>query len=111
MQKKNAALRRHSTDARTQLSSLASEGARIETTSHILLSDLFQTCDLVRLRSLLSFNDVEFDFIALFQAFVAVNLDRAIVHEDIRPIITPDKSVPFCVVEPLHLALVLSHVP
>ena len=48
-----------------------------------------QANDLIRLRSFASFNNVELDFIAFLQAFVAVNLDRTVMHEDICSTIAP----------------------
>ena len=74
------------------------------------LSDFFQPSYLVCLRSFLSLNDVKFDIVAFFQALIPVDLDRAVMHENIRPVVTPDKSIPLGVVKPLHLALILSHV-
>ena len=67
--------------------------------------------DLIGLRPFLPLNNIEFYFIALFQAFVSIVLDGAVVHEDIWSIIAPDKAITFCVVEPLDLAFVLRHKP
>lgn len=66
---------------------------------------------LVGLRTLLTFNDVEFDFVAFFQTFVPIDLDGAVVHKDVRTLIASDKSITLCVVKPLDLACVLSHEP
>ena len=63
----------------------------------------------VRLRAFLSLDDVEFHVIALFQCFVTIQLDCRVVNENIWPVITSDESVALGVVEPLHLAFVLSH--
>jgi hypothetical protein len=65
---------------------------------------------LICLRALLPLDDVELDFVALFEGFVAVELNRAVVHEDVRPIIPADETVALRIVEPLHLAFVLGHV-
>jgi hypothetical protein len=64
---------------------------------------------LIRLRPLLALNDVEFHVIALLQALVSIHLNRAVVDEHIRPVVPADKTVAFRIVEPLHLAFVLSH--
>ena len=45
---------------------------------------VFEPDHLVRLRTLRSLDDVEFDLIAFFQAFVAVILYGAVVDEDVR---------------------------
>jgi hypothetical protein len=65
---------------------------------------------LICLRALLPLDDVELDVIALFEGFVAIELNRAVVHEDVRPIIPADETVALRIVEPLHLAFVLGHV-
>ena len=62
----------------------------------------------VRLGAFLPLDDVEFDVIALFQSFVAIQLDCRVVNENIWSIITSDESVALGVVEPFHLAFVLS---
>jgi hypothetical protein len=59
--------------------------------------------DLVSLGALGALNDVEFDFVALFEGLVAVELDGAVVHEDVCPVISAEKTVSFCVVNPLRL--------
>lgn len=65
--------------------------------------------DSVRLRAFLAFHDVELDLIAFFERFVSVQLDRRIVNEYIRPVVTSDESVALGVVKPLNLSFVLSH--
>src|SRR3984885_1960643 len=65
---------------------------------------------LVCLWALLPLDDVELDLIAFFQRFVSIELDRAVVHEDVRPIISSDETIALRVVEPLDLAFVLGHV-
>src|SRR5277367_3172028 len=88
----------------------AESSAHIDNSAFRRLGDFFQASHLVRLGSFLSLDDVEFNVVALFQALIPVDLNRAIMHEHIRSVLTPDKSVPLGVVKPLHLALVLSHV-
>jgi hypothetical protein len=66
---------------------------------------------LISLRALLSLNNVKFYFVAFFQTFVPIDLDGAVVHENVRSIIASDKTVAFCVVEPFDLAFVLRHEP
>jgi len=63
----------------------------------------------VRLRAFLAFDNVELDFIAFFERFVSVQLNRRVVDEYIRSVVTSDESVALGVVEPLDLAFVLSH--
>lgn len=65
--------------------------------------------DRVRLRALLALDNIELNFIALFERFVAVQLDRRVVNKYIRSVFTPDESIALGVIEPLHFALVLSH--
>src|SRR5579859_5966263 len=68
------------------------------------------TKHLVGLRTLLPLDDVKFDLVSLLQTLVPIQLDRAVVHEDIRTIVPSDEAVSLRVVEPLHLAFVLGHV-
>ena len=63
----------------------------------------------IRLGTFLTLDDIELDFVALFQCFIAVQLDRRIMDENIRPVIAPDESVSLGVIEPLDLPFVLSH--
>jgi hypothetical protein len=65
----------------------------------------------VRLRALLSLHDVEFDLVSLFEALVAVQLDRAVMHEDIWTIFATNEPIALSVVEPLHFAFVWRHEP
>jgi hypothetical protein len=67
--------------------------------------------DLVSLWALLPLDDVEFYFVAFFEAFVAVDLDGAVVDENVRTIFAPDKAITLRIVEPLDFACVLSHEP
>ena len=71
----------------------------------------FRAGDLVGLGPLLALHNIEFDFVALFQTFVTVKLNRAVVDENIRSIIAANESIAFCVVEPLHFSFVCSHEP
>ena len=57
----------------------------------------------------LALNDVEFHFVAFFQGFIAVELNRRVMHENIWPVITSDESVALGIVEPLNLTFELSH--
>ena len=63
----------------------------------------------IRLGTFLTLDNVELNFVALFQRFVAVQLDCRVVDEYIRPVFTSDESVAFGVVKPLDLTFVLSH--
>ena len=56
-------------------------------------------------------NDVEFDLVPFFQALVSIELDRAVMHKHVGSIVTADEAVSLRVIEPLHFAFVLSHVP
>lgn len=69
------------------------------------------TDNLVSLRALLSLNNVEFYLVAFFEALVSVYLYGAVVYKNVRSIVASDKSVPFRVVKPLHLSLILRHEP
>ena len=54
--------------------------------------------------------DVELDGIAFLQALVSIQLDGAVVDKDIgAAVVTSQKAIALCVVEPLHCALVLCH--
>ena len=66
---------------------------------------------LVRLWPLLALYDVELHIVAFFQTLVSVHLNGAVVYEHVGSVISTNKPVPFGVVEPLHFASVLSHVP
>ncbi len=63
----------------------------------------------IRLRAFLAFYYVKFDFIAFFERFVPIQLDRRVMDEYIRPVITSDESIALGVIEPLYLTFVLSH--
>jgi len=70
---------------------------------------IFETDDRICLGTLLTLNDVELYVIALFQGFVAIQLNCGIVNEYIRSVVAADESVPLGVVKPLDLPFVLSH--
>lgn len=61
------------------------------------------------LRALLALRNVKFNRVAFLQALVAVQLDRAVVHKYIRPIIPANEPIAFSVVEPLDCSPVLRH--
>jgi hypothetical protein len=65
--------------------------------------------DAIRLWAFLALHDIEFDLIALFQRLIPVQLNRRVMHEDIRPVLATDESVTLGIVEPLDLPFVLSH--
>jgi hypothetical protein len=72
-----------------------------------LVTNFFQTRDLIGLGALAALDDVEFNLIALFETFIALALDGAVVNEDVCPAIAAEEAVTLCVVKPLHGALVL----
>ena len=63
----------------------------------------------IGLRTLLALNDVEFDLVPFFQAFVSIELDRAVMDKHVGAVIPANESISLRVVEPLHFAFVLSH--
>jgi hypothetical protein len=63
----------------------------------------------VRLGTFLALDDVKLHVIALFQSFVAVQLNSRVVDEHIGAVIATDESVALGVIEPLDFAFVLSH--
>lgn len=65
--------------------------------------------DLVGLRPLAALDDVELHFIALFQAFIAIALDRTVVDEDVGSSLAAEESIAFRIVEPLYRAFILCH--
>jgi len=68
---------------------------------------LFETRDLIGLRSLGSLDDIELNLIPLFETLVTFALDGAVMNEDIGPALTTEEAVALCVVEPFNSALVL----
>jgi hypothetical protein len=81
---------------------LSVSGADILSRPRVLQPD-----DLVRLRPFAALNNVEFDFIAFLQTLVAIDLNRAVMHEDVCSAFTSEKAVAFRVVKPLHSSPVL----
>src|SRR6185437_13843264 len=65
--------------------------------------------NLIRLGPFLTLDDVELDFVTLFQALVAVHLNSAVVDKYIGSVVASDKPVPFRIVKPFDFAFVLSH--
>ena len=63
----------------------------------------------IRLRTFLSFDDVELDLIAIFECFVPNHLDCRVVDEYISPVFTSDESVTLSVAKPLNDSFVLCH--
>ena len=63
----------------------------------------------IRLWAFLALDDIEFNFIALFQGLISFQLNRRVMNEYIWPVIATDESVALGVVEPLNLPFVLGH--
>ena len=83
------------------------ERANVKTGSgRVLVTD-----HLVGLWTLLPLNDVELDLVPLFQTLVSINLDGAVVDEDVGSVVSSYESVAFGVVKPLDFAFVLRHEP
>jgi hypothetical protein len=49
------------------------------------LANFLETTDLIRLGAFRTLDDVELNFITLFETLVALALDGAVVNEDVRP--------------------------
>ena len=77
---------------------------------HFFLSRFFQARNLVCLGPLGSLDDIELNLITLFEALVALALDRTVMDEDVSPALAAEEAVTFCVVKPLNGALVLCQV-
>jgi hypothetical protein len=75
------------------------------------LGYLIEARDGVSLGTFLALDDIKLDVVAFFEAFVSVELDCGVVDEDIGAVFAPDEPVAFCVVKPLDLAFVSSHLP
>src|SRR6266852_1669819 len=58
-----------------------------------------------RLRPLGPLHNLEFDRISFLQCPVTVSDNRGIMYEHIRPILAPDESVSFRIIEPLYCSL------
>ncbi len=69
----------------------------------------FEPGDLIGLWAFRPFYDVELDLISLLEGLIAVQLDGAVMDEDVGSLIPAEESVTFCVIEPLDGAFVLSH--
>jgi hypothetical protein len=65
--------------------------------------------DAVSLRTFLALDDIEDDFLTLFEAFVTVFLNRAEMDEYVITVIPPKEAIALEVVKPLHCAFILSH--
>ena len=72
-----------------------------------LVTNFFKTKDLIGLGTLAPLDDVEFHLVTLFEALVAIALDGAVVNEDVRPAVSAEEAVTFCVIEPFDGAFVL----
>ena len=70
---------------------------------------LFETSYLIGLRAFGALDDVELDLIPLFEALVALALNRAVMNENVGSTIATQEAVAFSVVKPLYCALVLCH--
>lgn len=66
---------------------------------------------LIRLWALLSLDNVELHLVTFLQTFVSINLDGAVVHEDVRAVVPSYESVPFRIIEPFDFTCILSHEP
>jgi hypothetical protein len=62
---------------------------------------------LISLWSFASLNDVEFYFVTFLQTLVSINLNGAVMHEDVCAAFTSEKAVAFRVIEPLNRSPVL----
>jgi hypothetical protein len=71
------------------------------------LTSLLEAGYLVGLGALGALDDVEFNFITLFEALIALSLDGTVVNEDVSPALAAEEAVALCVVKPLNCALVL----
>jgi hypothetical protein len=65
--------------------------------------------DAFSLRTSDSLNDVEDDFVALFETFVTIVLNRTEMDEDVIAAVLAEEAVAFDVVKPFHRAFVLTH--
>lgn len=65
--------------------------------------------DLVGLRPLAALDNIELHFIALFEAFIAIALDRTVVDEDVGSALAAEEPIAFRIVEPLYRAFILCH--
>lgn len=74
-----------------------------------LLTNFFEARDLISLGALTPLDDVKFNLITLFEALIALALDRAVMDEHVRPAIAAEEAVALRVVEPLYGAFIMCH--
>jgi len=74
-----------------------------------LLIDFFEARDLIGLGTLAPLDDVELNFITLFEALIALALDGTVMYEYVCPALAAEEAVPLCVIEPLYGAFILCH--
>jgi len=67
-------------------------------------------CDVRGLRAFLSLSDFEFHSVTFLQALVAFGSNCAVMHKDIRSILTADESVTLGIIEPLDRTFQSFHV-
>src|SRR5204863_7219453 len=67
--------------------------------------------NILRLKTLMTLSNREFDAVAFFQGLVSVTYNSRIVHEHIASRRSLDKPESLLVIEPLHLALLFAHYP
>ena len=72
-----------------------------------LVTNFFETRDLIGLGTFRSLNDVELNLVALFEALVPLALNGTVMYEDVCPALSAEEAVTFCVVEPLYGAFIL----
>ena len=72
-----------------------------------LVTNFFETRDLIGLGTLSSLDDVELNLVALFETLIALSLNETVVYEDVCPALAAEEAVTFCIVEPLYGALIL----
>src|ERR1700678_3049124 len=68
---------------------------------------VFDSNNLVCLWAFTALDDVELDLVPLFQALIAVDLNGAVVDENVRSVFAPEKPVPLRIVEPFDRAPIL----
>jgi hypothetical protein len=66
--------------------------------------------NVLSLRAFLSLDDFELYVVTFLKALVAIGLDRAVVNEDIRAVITAYETEALCVVKPFHFTFNSRHV-
>lgn len=79
-------------------------------TAELLLGGLRLTANyLIGLGSLLPLNNIKLDLVAFFEALVPVELNCAVMNENVGSILTTDETITFRVVEPLDLPFICRH--